>query len=84
MHLGCNGCKYERTSSTLRSSHSPFGGLIEEHHDAEISTQRIGVSALGLGCRGMSFGFRPVSDRQEMIALIRARYSERSQYKIDH
>lgn len=30
------------------------------------------VSALGLGCMGMSFGYGPPLDRQEMIALIRA------------
>jgi aryl-alcohol dehydrogenase-like predicted oxidoreductase len=30
------------------------------------------VSALGLGCMGMSFGYGPPSDRQEMIALLRA------------
>ena len=30
------------------------------------------VSALGLGCMGMSFGFGPASDRREMISLIRA------------
>ncbi|MEO5684514.1 MAG: aldo/keto reductase [Chitinophagaceae bacterium] len=29
------------------------------------------VSALGLGCMGMSFGYTPISDRNEMIALIR-------------
>src|SRR5450755_857430 len=29
------------------------------------------VSALGLGCMGMSFGFGPASDKQEMIALLR-------------
>jgi len=30
------------------------------------------VSSLGLGCMGMSFGYGPPSDRQEMIALLRA------------
>ena len=30
------------------------------------------VSALGLGCMGMSFGLGPAADRQEMISLIRA------------
>ena len=30
------------------------------------------VSALGLGCMGMSFAYGPAGDRKEMIALIRA------------
>jgi aryl-alcohol dehydrogenase-like predicted oxidoreductase len=30
------------------------------------------VSALGLGCMGMSFGFGPAKDKQEMIPIIRA------------
>src|SRR5450830_561887 len=30
------------------------------------------VSALGLGCMGMSYGYGPAGDKQEMIALIRA------------
>jgi len=30
------------------------------------------VSALGLGCMGMSFGYGPARDKQEMISLIRS------------
>ncbi len=30
------------------------------------------VSAVGLGCMGMSFGYGPPADRQQMIALLRA------------
>jgi aryl-alcohol dehydrogenase-like predicted oxidoreductase len=30
------------------------------------------VSALGLGCMGMSFGYGPAGDKQEMISLLRA------------
>src|SRR6201995_4979434 len=30
------------------------------------------VSALGVGCMGMSFGYGPAGDEQEMISVIRA------------
>src|SRR5689334_6610405 len=30
------------------------------------------VSALGLGCMGMSYGYGPAPDKQEMISLLRA------------
>ena len=30
------------------------------------------VSALGLGCMGMSFGYGPAGDKQEMTALLRS------------
>src|SRR4051794_21249378 len=33
--------------------------------------QDLEVSALGLGCMSMSFGYGPPADKQEMIALLR-------------
>ena len=42
-----------------------------------MQTRKLGntgleVSAIGLGCMGMSFGYGPAGDKQEMIALIRS------------
>ena len=37
-----------------------------------LGSSALEVSALGLGCMGMSFGFGPSADRQDMIAVIRA------------
>ncbi|RSK39545.1 aldo/keto reductase [Hymenobacter perfusus] len=37
-----------------------------------LGTNGLQVSALGLGCMGMSFGLGPAADTQEMIQLIRA------------
>ncbi len=38
----------------------------------KLGRSNLEVSALGLGCMGMSFGFGPAADKQEMISLIRA------------
>ena len=38
----------------------------------KLGKSNLEVSALGLGCMGMSFGFGPPGDKKEMIALIRA------------
>src|SRR5438477_4826042 len=38
----------------------------------KLGKSNLEVSAIGLGCMGMSFGYGPPADRQEMIALIRA------------
>ena len=37
----------------------------------KLGKNNLEVSALGLGCMGMSFGYGPAADKQEMIALIR-------------
>lgn len=38
----------------------------------KLGRSNLEVSALGLGCMGMSFGYGPAADKQEMIALIRS------------
>lgn len=38
----------------------------------ELGKSGLEVTALGLGCMGMSFGYGPAGDEQEMIAVIRA------------
>jgi aryl-alcohol dehydrogenase-like predicted oxidoreductase len=37
-----------------------------------LGNSNLEVSALGLGCMGMTFSYGPAADRQEMIALLRA------------
>ena len=38
----------------------------------KLGNSDLEVSAIGLGCMGMSFGYGPPADKQEMISLIRA------------
>src|SRR5438552_16427699 len=37
----------------------------------KLGKSNLEVSALGLGCMGMSFGYGPAADKKEMIWLIR-------------
>lgn len=37
----------------------------------KLGNSGLDVSALGLGCMGMSFGYGPAADKQEMVDLIR-------------
>ena len=38
----------------------------------KLGKSNLEVSAMGLGCMGMSFGYGPAHDKQEMISLIRS------------
>jgi aryl-alcohol dehydrogenase-like predicted oxidoreductase len=38
----------------------------------KLGTSDLEVSALGLGCMGMSFGYGPAADKRQMISLIRS------------
>src|SRR5882672_10839322 len=38
----------------------------------KLGNSNLEVSALGLGCMGMTFSYGPPADKQEMIALIRS------------
>jgi aryl-alcohol dehydrogenase-like predicted oxidoreductase len=37
----------------------------------KLGNRNLEVSALGLGCMGMSFSYGPPKDKQEIITLIR-------------
>ena len=41
-------------------------------HKRKLGRSNLEVSAIGLGCMGMSFGYGPAKDKQEMIPVIRA------------
>jgi aryl-alcohol dehydrogenase-like predicted oxidoreductase len=41
-----------------------------------LGTGGLEVSALGLGCMGLSFGYGPATERQQAIALIRAAFDQ--------
>ena len=36
-----------------------------------LGRSNLEVSAVGLGCMGMSYGYGPAADKQEMISLLR-------------
>ena len=47
--------------------------------NTKIPTRKLGnieVSAIGLGCMGMSFAYGPVADKKEMISLIHSAVDE--------
>jgi aryl-alcohol dehydrogenase-like predicted oxidoreductase len=48
------------------------GGEVENPMQKRTLGNSLEVSAIGLGCMGMSFGYGPPKDKPEMISLIRA------------
>src|SRR5213595_2557 len=42
----------------------------------KLGKSNLEVSAIGRGCMGMSFGYGPAKDKQEMISLIRAAFEQ--------
>ncbi len=62
------------TELTLLTSHSRNAINASEAtqcKNANLEKANLEVSALGLGCMGMSFSYGPPKDKQEMIALLR-------------
>ena len=48
----------------------------------KLGKSNLEVSAIGLGCMGMSFGYGPAGDRQSMIGLIEPQSNEGSPFSI--
>src|SRR5260370_25019716 len=48
--------------------HTPKGETMQKR---KLGNGNLEVSAIGLGCMGMSFSYGPPADRQEMISLLR-------------
>src|SRR5467141_2269507 len=56
----------------MRERDERNGSQGETMQKRRLGKSNLEVSAIGLGCMGMSFGYGPASDKKEMIALIRA------------
>ena len=65
LYAGRAAQESDETGSRLQSQE-------ERNAEAQIGKSNLEVSALGLGCMGMSFGYGPAGDKQEMISLIRS------------
>src|ERR1043165_3378409 len=50
---------------------SPLGGHMEKR---KLGKSNLEVSALGLGCMGLSYGYGPAADKQQAFTLIRTAF----------
>jgi aryl-alcohol dehydrogenase-like predicted oxidoreductase len=55
--------------AAITARRNPAG---EKMQKRKLGKSNLEVSAIGLGCMGMSFSYGPPKDKQEMIALLRA------------
>jgi aryl-alcohol dehydrogenase-like predicted oxidoreductase len=56
-----------------------YGGQTQRDQEVTMDTRKLGgsglaVSAIGLGCMGLSYGYGPATEKQEGIKLIRAAF----------
>ena len=49
----------------------------------KLGNSNLEVSALGLGCMGMSFSYGPAADKKEMIALLRSAVERGVTFRIE-
>jgi aryl-alcohol dehydrogenase-like predicted oxidoreductase len=73
-HSGLPPLKLSKWPKTI---YSGISNSTKKYGRPKMQKRRLGqssleVSAIGLGCMGMSYGYGPASDRHEMIALIHA------------
>src|SRR5205807_9548420 len=57
--------------SKIASSFNSKTG-VQKMQKRKLGNSNLEVSALGLGCMGMSYGYGPAGDKQEMISLLRS------------
>src|ERR1700688_4746466 len=78
-HLHSRGKVAEGVDASLRVS-KRLSHSLRKCLEGEIMQKRklgksnLEVSAIGLGCMGMSFGYGPAKDKQEMITVVRAAF----------
>src|SRR5437667_3725616 len=65
-----NPCRFSRLLRRTLGRYAGSGGT-RRMQKRKLGTTNLEVSALGLGCMSMSFGYGPPADKREMIALIR-------------